>query len=296
MADDKEIIRESLKLHLNLAQEMGVGEIPLVAEANGSCRLQVSRSSSAERVANRRGPPTSPERTGGERGLLGEEGKTGPAPPAARSGALLPASPVPADFISVSFPRLNPIGQIMGTYLVCETDGKLVLVDQHAAHERILFDRLLEQFKAGNIPSQPLLIPENFDLTPSDAEMLKKYLKDMEQFGLEIDFFGGSTFIVRSVPVLFKKKGSIRDLVLDITGEAIEQGKVTALAENLNGALATLACHSAVRANHNLEIPEIRALLADLEKYSLTSFCPHGRPVAVEIGKGELERWFKRKV
>ncbi|MBI4412657.1 MAG: DNA mismatch repair protein MutL, partial [Deltaproteobacteria bacterium] len=190
--------------------------------------------------------------------------------------------------------HLTPIGQILGTYLVCEATDKLVLIDQHAAHERILFDRLLEQYKEGGIASQGLLIPENFDLPPSESEILKQYLKDLELFGLEIEFFGGCTFIVRSVPVLFQNRVSTKKLVLDITGDQIEKGKLTSLTDNTNNLLARMACHSAVRANRRLTVSEIKSLLDDLERYPLTSFCPHGRPVAVEISQRELEKWFKR--
>ncbi|MBI2338895.1 MAG: DNA mismatch repair endonuclease MutL, partial [Deltaproteobacteria bacterium] len=189
---------------------------------------------------------------------------------------------------------LTPIGQILGTYLVCETPDKLVLIDQHAAHERILFDRLLTQYKEGNIASQPLLIPENFDLPPSSAEILKKYLKELERFGLEIEFFGGCTFIVRAVPVLLQGKVSIKNLALDIAGDQVEKGRLVSLTDNLNDLLARMACHSAVRANRRLTVSEIKPLLDDLERYPLTSFCPHGRPVAVEISQRELEKWFKR--
>lgn len=200
------------------------------------------------------------------------------------------------EFTRIPYSQMSVIGQLLGTYLLCEGEGKLVLIDQHAAHERVRFEKLLLQYREGAIPSQQRLIPENFDLKHSDAEILKKYLKELEKFGLEIEFFGGCTFVVKAIPVLFHQKVPIMELVLDLIGDVLEKGRLTSFTDNLQNILASMACHSAIRAHHHLSHDEIRGLLNELEKNQSSSFCPHGRPVSVEVTEGELERWFKRTV
>lgn len=200
------------------------------------------------------------------------------------------------DINRTSYSDLKVIGQLLGTYLVCEASEKMVLIDQHAAHERIGFEKLLLQYQKGSIPVQQLLIPENFDLKPSDTEILKKYVEELEKFGIEIDFFGGGTFVVKAIPFLFQKKVSIRDLILDLIGDILEKGKLTSLTDSLNDILARFACHGAIRAHDLLTLEEMRSLLKELDHYQFTSFCPHGRPVLIEVQKSELERWFKRIV
>ncbi len=196
----------------------------------------------------------------------------------------------------VAYSGLNVIGQLMGTYLVCEGEGKLVLIDQHAAHERVGFEKLLQLYHQGSIPSQQLLVPENVELKPAEAEILKKYLEELKTFGLDIEFFGGSTFMVRSVPSLFHQKVSMKDLILDLVGDVLEKGSLVSLKDRFHDLFASMSCHGAIRANHHLTIEEMRGLLKELSAYPLTNFCPHGRPVAIDVSQGELEKWFKRVV
>lgn len=193
------------------------------------------------------------------------------------------------------YAEMEVLGQLLGTYMVCQWQQKLVLVDQHAAHERIAFERLLKLHGAGNIPSQQLLVPINFDLQPSESEILKKYVAELSEFGFEIEFFGGHTFVVKSVPSLFGKL-SPQSFVQDLIGDVLEKGRLASLHDQLHAVLARMACHGAVRANDPLTLPEMRALLIELDAHQNTSFCPHGRPVSIEVEKYEIEKWFKRVV
>jgi len=195
---------------------------------------------------------------------------------------------------TVPFGKMRLLGQLWATYLICEADGKLVLVDQHAAHERIGFEKLKAQWDAGKIATQDLLIPINFDLKPSEAEILKNYLEEFKSFGLEIEFFGGTSFVVRSMPVLFAGKISVENLMNDFVGDILEKGQMTSLKDRVGDILASMACHGAIRANHRLTPQEMQALLKELDDYPFTSYCPHGRPVAVDVHQMELEKWFKR--
>lgn len=206
-----------------------------------------------------------------------------------------------AGFTTTPFSRLNVIGQLMGTYLLCEAhienaDKRFVLIDQHAAHERIGFEKLLKQYEQGNLSTQSLLVPETFDLKPSEAEILKKYLEELQSFGFEIEFFGGCTFVLKGVPAWIDRKGVIKDMMLDLIGDVLEKGKLTSLKDSLHAVLASVSCHGAIRANHHLNLEEMRGLISELTQYPTITTCPHGRPVAIEISSGELERWFKRKV
>ncbi|EKD41299.1 MAG: hypothetical protein ACD_73C00773G0006 [uncultured bacterium] len=196
----------------------------------------------------------------------------------------------------IPYRDLKIIGQFLATYIVCEGVDKMVLIDQHAAHERIGFEKLLLKYEQGGIPAQELLVPHNFDLKPSETEILKQLVGDLKPLGYDIEHFGGHTFVVRSEPVLLMGKVNVRDLMVDLIGDAIEKGCLTSIFDHLHHVLATMACHAAIRANHRLDISEMQALLNELDEYQLTSFCPHGRPAAVEVDKYEMERWFKRIV
>ncbi|MBX7149731.1 DNA mismatch repair endonuclease MutL [bacterium] len=199
-------------------------------------------------------------------------------------------------FAHTPFGELTVIGQLSGTYILCQGRDKLVLIDQHAAHERVGFEKLLLEQEKGGIHKQNLLIPETFDLNPSDAEVLKQYLDDLKPYGLDIDHFGGNTFVVRAYPSLLQGKLNIKNMVLDFVGEALERGRIDSLKDKMNHVLATMACHAAVRAHDVLGRHEMEALLKDLDQYHFTSFCPHGRPVMVEVTEYEIQKWFKRIV
>lgn len=197
-------------------------------------------------------------------------------------------------FGRTKYSEMNPIGQLLGTYILCETTQELILIDQHAAHERIGFEKLLIEFKKGRIPAHPLLIPETFDLKPSDSDILKKYLDEFNHFGIEIEYFGGQTFVIKAFPDLLEGKVEIVRFLTDIIDDIKETGELVSLKDKLHHVLATMACHAQVRASHHLTITEINSLLKELDEYQFTDFCPHGRPVSVTVTKEDIEKWFKR--
>lgn len=197
-------------------------------------------------------------------------------------------------FGKTSYADMTPIGQWHSTYILCESANKLVLIDQHAAHERIGFEKLMLQFRANSIPREPLLIPETFDLKPSDAELLKNYLGQLADFGIEVDYFGGNTFVVKAIPALFKNKMNLPQVIADVLADIKEAGELIALKDRLHLLFATMACHAQIRAHHHLSLTEMQALLKELDHYQFTDFCPHGRPVSIEITGEEIEKWFRR--
>jgi DNA mismatch repair protein MutL len=184
---------------------------------------------------------------------------------------------------------LRPIGQVGPGYLVAEGPHGLVLVDQHAAHERVLYNRLLERLRDGRGASQPLLIPQAVDIEPALIAAAADHRADLANLGLEYEEFGPRSVRITAVPV---------EMPAGRATAAIQE-TLAALAENrgdgaMEKAAAALACHSAVRFGDVLDISEQRRLLADLESASESVTCPHGRPTRLLVEWQELTRHFRR--
>ena len=111
---------------------------------------------------------------------------------------------------------------------------------------------------------------------------------------MEIDFFGGNTFVTKSLPTLFKKQGNLKSLVTDLVGDILEKGRLTSLTDSFHDVLARMSCHGAIRAHDKLSPEEMRSLLVEMDETAHSSFCPHGRPAQVQIPRYEIEKWFKR--
>jgi len=192
----------------------------------------------------------------------------------------------------------RPLGaaraQLHDTYILAQTRGGMVIVDAHAAHERLTLERLKAEHAARGIVRQPLLVPEVVDLDPFAAECLAADAALLAEAGLVLERFGTGAVIVREVPAMLVGRG-IADLVRDLASDSMagEQGR--ALAERLDRILATVACHGSVRAGRRLHLAEMDALLRDMESTPNSGQCNHGRPTFVELKLGDLERLFGRK-
>lgn len=192
------------------------------------------------------------------------------------------------------FSSLNVIGQLARSYIVCGGEGeKLVVIDQHAAHERIGFEKLLAQRRVSRIEQQRLLIPEQVELPPKEAACISEYLETLSGLGLEVEPFGGKTFVVKAVPALLIDI-DIRSLILSLAAELSDIGHTASAEEMTEHILKTFACHHQVRAHHTLGMEEMRSLLSDMDKWPNTSVCPHGRPTFIEFSPEEIGKWFKR--
>jgi DNA mismatch repair protein MutL len=190
-------------------------------------------------------------------------------------------------------PLLRLIGQIGSTYIVAEGPDGLYLIDQHAAHERVLFEKLMAQHDKKSIPAQALLAPEVVTLPPQSAKMLTSQLPFLNHFGFEVEEFGTNTFQVRAMPMLFAggdPSSALRALVEDFEeDEAPLQAEVEAR-------LAARVCKRlAVKGGQALTSEEQRALLNDLEACNSPRTCPHGRPTMIHLSVDTLERQFGRK-
>ncbi|MEK6553800.1 MAG: DNA mismatch repair protein MutL, partial [Bdellovibrionota bacterium] len=197
---------------------------------------------------------------------------------------------------AATWSSLHLIGQAHLTYIVTQNAKGLLFIDQHAAHERVLFERIQKDFKNRQIEVQSYLIPFVVDINEGELEKLIPYFNKIEQdMGITLDQVGPESVAVRSAPALIKEE-SLGPVIQKLAHEISEQGESFAFEKLLNDIFATMACHSAVRAGRALSVEEMQQLLAQMEEFPLSSFCPHGRPVYVEYEFSKLERDFGRTV
>ncbi len=187
------------------------------------------------------------------------------------------------------------LGQLAATYLLVQRGDALMIVDQHAAHERILFERYRGQYYGGHMTTERYLLPETLELSAQNALLLEQYLSEWKRMGFEIEPFGKHTYVIREVPALLSGKDVTR-LVLEVLDELALFGQSGRLEEVFNEIMERVACHSAVRAGDPLGREEMEALVAQLSGLDINLYCPHGRPVWIEISPRELERRFRRTV
>jgi DNA mismatch repair protein MutL len=191
------------------------------------------------------------------------------------------------------FSSLRIVGQVFDGYLVCQGDGEIILIDQHAAHERVAFERLRAARRESRVESQVMLMAQPVELEPGAAEILATVLGELADCGLEIEPFGDRTVVVRATPALLPPE-AIGPLVRAIAAELSEVEGTRAIEERSDRLLATIACHSVVRVGQKLSEAEMKGLLAAMDSVDLNSNCPHGRPVSRRIPRVELERRFGR--
>ncbi len=208
-------------------------------------------------------------------------------PEAAAAPVLAP--PMPAG--SCRFQDLEIIGQLQDTYILAQGPQGLILIDQHAAHERILYEAL--KSKGPEAARQPLLFPRVIEVPPAQADWLKEHLAVLSQAGLELEPFGGAAFLLTAAPAVLPA-ADLEAVVLAAV-EALAPLKSAAQPQPvLEQALTLIACHGAIKAGQNLDRPEIQALLTQLDGLTTSSHCPHGRPLWRLISYGEIHRSFRR--
>lgn len=236
--------------------------------------------------------------TAGGSGVARDWTTVWPAPPATPSaeGNLPPALP-PAGFASwspVSGERpLTPLGQFRNTFIVAVDDDGIVIIDQHVAHERVLFERILESLTTGPMASQGLLVPMVLELPGAGHATLLARAADLSRFGFEIEDFGGNSVRVSAVPALLDA-GDI-DRTLRAMADDLEQiDRGLAAEQALKHIAATMACHTAVRAHDPLTVEKMTHILDELRATAYSTVCPHGRPVMFRLSRRDLEKRFER--
>lgn len=210
-------------------------------------------------------------------------------PPMARAEPAVLAAPE-----ARSFPLGVARGQIARTYIVAEAEDGLVLVDQHAAHERLVLERMRNAIEAGEVASQALLMPEIVELDEAACDRLEARMLDLATFGLELERFGPGAVIVRATPAVLGA-GDIKGLVTDLADEIAAHGEAHSLKERVDAVAGTLACHGSVRAGRVLSVEEMNALLREMEVTPHSGQCNHGRPTWVKLAHGDIEKLFGRK-
>lgn len=190
------------------------------------------------------------------------------------------------------------IGQLNLTYIICQRQDRMVLVDQHAAHERVAFEKLMRKWKTGSdggLDIQDYLFPLAIDLSVEKVEALMKCEADIKRMGIEIEMLGPSVLGIKSAP-LFVKESALPKVFDKMAHDLIEHGGSHVLEKSIIDIFATMACHSVVRAGQSLSEPEMQELLVAMDEFPLSSFCPHGRPVSVEYSFYDIEKQFGRLV
>ena len=207
-------------------------------------------------------------------------------------GRAVPASPIaPAD---LQYPLGVARGQVAATYIVAEAEDGLVIVDQHAAHERLVLERMRRATAGGAIPRQALLIAETVELDEVECDRLEGAAGELAELGLEIERFGPTTMLVRATPAALGK-ADVPGLLADLAGELAELGTALALRDRLDHVAATIACHGSVRAGRILSVAEMNALLREMEVTPHSGQCNHGRPTWIKLAHGDIEKLFGRK-
>jgi DNA mismatch repair protein MutL len=206
--------------------------------------------------------------------------------PAARAEAA--TAPIP------TFPLGVARGQVAATYIVAEAEDGLVIVDQHAAHERLVLERMRRANEGSAVATQAVLIPEVVELDEPECDRLEAAAPELLELGLEIERFGPTAMLVRATPAALGS-ANIKRMLSDLAAELAELGEALSLRDKLDLVAATMACHGSVRAGRILSVAEMNALLREMEVTPRSGQCNHGRPTWVKLGHSEIEKLFGRK-
>lgn len=193
------------------------------------------------------------------------------------------------------FNELEIIGQLWQEYLLCEREGEFYIIDQHAAAERVAFEKLKKDYYVNRrVPGQMLLMPQKIELSMQETDAMENSLGAIKDIGFDIEPFGGNTFIIRAVPALLSGidcRGVIKEMIDELTSLEISRK----IEGRLDEILMRIACHSVIRGERRLSDDEANALLKRLARVDFSGNCPHGRPVIKAISRIEIEKMFGRR-
>jgi len=194
-----------------------------------------------------------------------------------------------------SYPLGSAIAQFHENYIVTQTDNGIVIVDQHAAHERLVYERMKSAQAASGIARQILLVPEIVSMTQDQVSMIAEYQTALEQVGIVFEAFGGDAIIVREIPSILADRLNIQTLVKNLVDEIEDLGTVDGVEQKINHLLSTMACHGSVRSGRRMNTHEMNALLRQMEDTPMSGQCNHGRPTYISLSLDEVEKLFKRR-
>ena len=216
------------------------------------------------------------------------------APREAAANAPQPATAPMPDNAPGGMPPLGfAVAQLHGIYILAENADGLVVVDMHAAHERIGYEKLKAAHDGAGLRTQPLLVPASLAVSEREADVAEREQATLAELGFEVQRSGPQSLLLRSVPALLAQ-GDVEALLRDVLTDLREHGSTRRIAETRDGLLATMACHGAVRANRRLTLPEMNALLREMEATERSGQCNHGRPTWTRFSLAEMDRWFLR--
>src|SRR5256886_12314241 len=293
---------ESSKLKVERAAPPGTLPIepvksiePAVAVPTAKELPQLPPPPPARPITNRASPPpaNTPDAPSAAPPAIGQRQPTSDTPRPAVRVTHSPAPPVSSAVVPLLKVPLRLVGVVGRLYVVLESDRGLVLMDQHAAHERILYEQMLRRLEQGDAPSQRLLLPETVELSPRDAQVLREHLPVLGRLGVGLSEFGERTFLLDALPP-FVKVSDARRFVLELIDELVAAGREVNSFRLGEQTVAKTVCRHAVKANDPLAGPELENLLNDLRNCAMPYTCPHGRPTLIEMNYRELEKKFGR--
>jgi DNA mismatch repair protein MutL len=231
-----------------------------------------------------------------------ESSPLGPVLGSPAGGAFAPAAPTvgvnpgqlaPAGHGPIDILPMIPLGQFRDTFIIAVDADGIAIIDQHVAHERVLFERVMERLTAGRLESQRLLTPILLEMSPAQRQALAQHSATLDRFGLEVEEFGGDSVRLSAVPAILDPaacEAAVRALAEDLEG--LDRG--AGVEDALRRMAATMACHAAVKANYPLTLDKMRFILDELRRTAYSSVCPHGRPVVLRLSRREIEKNFHR--
>lgn len=208
-------------------------------------------------------------------------------------GTASAGSQVPAE-ANPEIPTLGyAIAQLKGIYILSENAQGLIVVDMHAAHERVVYERMKTAVAAGSVQAQPLLVPQTLAVSDKEVACADTHQAVFQQLGFVVETAGPESLLVRQIPVSLKR-ANVEQLIRDVLSDLIQYGSSDRIQQHMNELLSTMACHGSVRANRHLSLPEMNALLRDMEATERSGQCNHGRPTWMHFSLAEIDKWFMR--
>ena len=235
----------------------------------------------------------SSEPLGPWRNLMAPDVAESPGEPGRTSTLLEPSETLPKPVEPSSIRPMIPLGQFRDTFIIAIDDEGIAIIDQHVAHERVLFEQVMEKLTTGRLESQRLLAPILIEMSPAQRQSLIPHAATLEKFGMELEEFGGDSVRLSAVPAALDPsecEAAVRALAEDLEG--LDRG--SRVEDALRKIAATMACHAAVKANYPLTLEKMRYILEELRRTAYSSVCPHGRPVVLRITRREIEKNFHR--
>jgi len=283
-----EAVREALRTKASPLGRWGLTErdvvVPEIEARRRAARLAMQEAPAAPRSRLTEEPSGAPDIPGYRDAAVTMPSRV--AEGAAPATATLPLDPG-------AHLSLRVVGQVLAGYIVCEREGEVVLVDQHAAHERVLYERLLARYTSGHVDSQPLLVPISVEVGGEGADAIERAAVALASLGWELERFGDETVVVRALPAICGTRDVVA-LVERLASELARSDASTAGLALAREVLATVACHAATRVGQSLSEREARALLEEIAGVDFAAACPHGRPVARTLERSRIERMFGR--